>query len=90
VRPPISTSSEQGVAGQRLAADDVAQLEGEALERRQAAGFLVEVAEVEAPAVALAAAMLAHDAVEPAIEAAGEIEIGPVDGEDERVVEDGL
>jgi hypothetical protein len=34
--------------------------------------------------------VLAHDAVEPAVEAAGEIEIGRVDGEDERVIEDGL
>jgi hypothetical protein len=62
---------EQRVAGQRLAADDVAQLEGEALEGRQAAGFLVQMAEVEAPAIALVAAMLSHQPIEPAVEAAG-------------------
>ena len=48
------------------------------------------MAEVEAPSIALAAAMLAHDPVEPAFEAAGQIEISPVDGEHERVVEHGL
>ena len=80
----------QPVAGQRLAADDVAQLEGEAFERRQRAGFLVQMAKVEAPAIALPTAMLAHDAVEPAFEAAGQIEVSPVDGQHERVVEHSL
>ncbi len=50
----------------------------------------MEMVQVEPPAVALAAAVLAHDAVKPAVEAAGEMEIGRVDGEDESVVEDGL
>src|SRR3546814_10679516 len=40
----------QAIARQRLALDDVAQVVGEVLERREAAGFGVEVREVEAPA----------------------------------------
>src|SRR3546814_7126374 len=48
------------------------------------------MAQLETPAGALAAAMLAHDAVEPAVETAGELEIGRIDGEDERVVENGF
>jgi hypothetical protein len=55
--------NEQRVSRQRLAADDVSQLESEALERGQAAGFQMEMAEVEAPAIPLVAAVLAHDAV---------------------------
>ena len=78
----------QTVAGQGLAADDVAQVVGEMLEWREAAGFGVEIGEIEAPAIFLAAAMLAHEAIEPALEAAGQREIGAVDGEDERVIED--
>jgi hypothetical protein len=34
--------------------------------------------------------MFAHEAVEPAIEAAGEIKIGRVDGQDESVVGNGF
>ena len=49
----------------------------------------MQVAEVEAPAIALFAAMLAHNAVEPAVEASSETEIVPVDGQDERIVENG-
>ena len=45
--------------------------------------------EVEAPAEGLAAAVFTHDAVEPAFEPAGQIEIGAVDGENERVIENG-
>jgi hypothetical protein len=79
---------EQRVAGQRLArmmsrSSKAKRLKGEA------AGFLVEVAKVETPAVALTAAVLADDAVEPAVEPARQVEIGAVDGQDERVVEDG-
>ena len=59
-------------------------------EGRQAAGLQVQMAKVEAPTVALFAAVLADQAIEPAIKSAGEIEIGPVDGQHERVVEDGL
>ena len=49
----------------------------------------MEMAEVEAPAIPLAAAVLAHNAVEPALHAAGQVEIRAVDGENERIVEDG-
>ena len=81
--------NEQRVSRQRLAADDVSQLESEALERGQAAGFQMEMAEVESPAIPLVSAVLAHDAVEPALHAAGQVEISAVDGEDERIVENG-
>ncbi|WIG53946.1 MAG: hypothetical protein OJF48_004867 [Afipia sp.] len=50
----------------------------------------MEMAKVEAPSIALAAAVLAHQAVEPAVEAARQIEISAVDREHERVVKNGL
>ena len=71
------------------AADDVAQVVGEVLERRERAGLGMEVDEVEAPAELLATTMLTHEAIEPALQTAGEVEVGAVDGQDERVVEDG-
>ena len=40
--------------------------------------------EVEAPAILLPSAVLAHEAIEPALESAGQIEISPVDGQHER------
>jgi hypothetical protein len=80
----------QRVAGQRLAANDVAQFEGETLERRQAAGLLVKMVEVEAPTVPLATTVLAHEPIKPAVDPARQVEIGAVDGEDQRVVENGL
>jgi hypothetical protein len=86
VRPPISTR-EQRVAGQRLAADDVAQLEGEALEGREAAG-LVDGGSRSASHCAAGRHACAR-AVEPAVEARRSVEIGAVDGQDERVVEHG-
>src|SRR3546814_20401419 len=43
--------------------------------------------EVEAPARRLAAAMLAHDAVEPAFKTAGQVEISPVDRQHQRAIE---
>jgi hypothetical protein len=58
----------QVVTRERLAADDVAQVVGKMLERRQAAGFGVEMSEVEAPAFGLAAAMLANEAIQPALQ----------------------
>ena len=57
----------QVVAGQRLALDDGAQLEPETAQRRQAAGLQMQVREIEAPAVRLPAAMLAHEPVKPAV-----------------------
>ena len=47
----------------------------------------MQVREIEAPAVRLPAAMLAHEAIQPALEPAGQVEIGTVNGEDQRVVE---
>src|SRR5579871_5394701 len=58
------------------------------LERREAAGLGVEMAEVEAPAVILTAAMLADDPIKPALEPASQREISPVYGQNERVFED--
>src|SRR5579885_2652389 len=76
----------QPVAGQRLPADDLAQVVGEVLERREAAGLRVEIRNVEAPAGRLAATVLAHQAIQPALETAGQAEVGAVDGQDQRVV----
>src|SRR5207253_7136519 len=79
---------EQSVPGQRLASDNVAQLEGKPLEGRKATGLQVEMAEVEAPAGALSAAMLAHEPIEPAVEPARQRKVIAVDGEYEGLVED--
>jgi len=75
------------VAWQRLATDNLAQFEGEAPERGEARRFGMQVPEIEPPAAALLAAVLADDSVQPALQAAGEVEIRAVDGEDERVIE---
>src|SRR3546814_15092033 len=55
------------VAGQRLTPHDRAQLESEALHWRERARLHVQMLAVEAPARRLAAAKLAHDAVDPAL-----------------------
>src|SRR5580704_11139180 len=78
----------KGVAGKGLPANDVADVVGEVLERREAAGLREQMREVETPAVLLPAAVLAHDAVEPALQPARQREIGAINGENERVLED--
>src|SRR5580704_2472293 len=78
----------KGVTGKGLAANDVADVVGEVLERREAAGLRVQMREVETPAVLLPAAVLAHDTVEPALQPARQREIRAIDGQDERVFED--
>ena len=85
--PRKAALDDEPIAGQRLAADDLAQVVGEMLERREAAGFGVQMNEVETPAALLAAAVLAHEAIEPALQAAGQVEIRPVDGEHERFIQ---
>ncbi len=44
--------------------------------------------DLEQPAPGLAAGVLAGDAIEPALDAAGEPEVGRIDGEDERAIDD--
>src|SRR3546814_12882563 len=58
------------------------------LERRETAGLGVEMRKIEAPAELLLAAVLAHEAVQPALKTACQPEIVTVDGEDQSVVED--
>ena len=87
-RPPVVAFDQQPVARKGLAADDVAQLEGEALERRKARRLGVEMPELEPPAVRLPAGVLADDAIEPALHAARQREVSAVDRQHERVVED--
>src|SRR3546814_4641863 len=76
----------QAVAGQRLAADDVAQVVGEMLERRETAGLGVEMRKIEAPVELLLAAVLSTAEVQPANKTACQPEIVTVDGRDQRVV----
>ncbi len=47
----------------------------------------MEMDEVKAPAAVLATAVLAYEPVEPALQPAGQVEIRPVDGEDERFLQ---
>ncbi|KIT98028.1 hypothetical protein QU38_02945 [Staphylococcus aureus] len=88
-RPAEALLDGQAVAWQRLAADDVAKVVGEVLEWREAARLGVEMREIEAPAELLLAAVLAHEAVQPALQASRQTEIIAVDRQHERVVEDG-
>src|SRR6266566_8503620 len=48
----------------------------------------MEVRDLKTPAAVLTARVLADDSVEPALEAPGELEVRPVDGQYERIVED--
>jgi len=79
----------QAVAWQRLASRDVAQLECESLERRQARRLVMEMPEIEPPATILPTGMLADQTIEPTLQTSRQPEIGPVDGEHERVIEYG-
>ena len=76
------------VAGQRLARGDTAKLQCEIGDADEASGLFVKVGNLEDPTGRLAAGMLAGDAVEPALDAAGQPKIGRIDGEDERAVDD--
>src|SRR3546814_20374977 len=71
-------------AWQRLTPYVRAELESVARQWRERALLHVQMLEVEAPARRLAAAMLAHDAVEPAFKTAGQVEISPVDRQQDR------
>ncbi len=75
------------VTRQGLSAHDFPQVVREVLERREAARFAVKVREIETPTAGLVSAVLAHHAVEPALEPASQAEICPVDSEDERVIQ---
>lgn len=57
------------------------------LERREDARFGMEVHEIKTPAALLAAAVFAHETVEPALKSARQIEIGAIDREHERVID---
>src|SRR3546814_12064146 len=67
----IGTFKRQLITRQGLAADDVAQVISEVLERAKRAGFCVQMGEVETPATWLAPAMLADDPIEPALQQIG-------------------
>src|SRR5580698_9246701 len=76
------------VARQGLAARDVAQLERKALEWREARRLGVEMTKIEPPPAALTPSVLADETIKPSLQPTGQIEIGRVDSEDQRVVED--
>ena len=59
---------------------------GEPVRLGGAAGLAVKLLEVELPAAGLVPAVFAHQAVEPALDAAGEVEIVRVDGENQSSV----
>jgi hypothetical protein len=58
-----ATLDRERVARQCLPADDLAQIEGEMFERREAARLRVEMPEIEAPAAGLASTVLAHETI---------------------------
>ena len=73
-----------------LAGRDPAQVEREVGRPGEAAGFLMKVRDLENPAVALVAGVLSGDAVKPTLDAASQPEIGRVDGQDQRTVDDAV
>src|SRR5437868_360424 len=77
----------KAIAGKRLSQDDAAKIEGEVRDTREAAGLLVEMGELEDPAAGLPTGMLAGDAIEPALDAAGQPEISRIDRQHERAVD---
>src|SRR5215472_11696606 len=78
------------VAGQRLACDNSADVEREVGEARETRALGVEMPDLEPPAVLLTTGVLTGDAVEPALNAARQREVGPVDGQNEAPVENAL
>ena len=71
--PPVASQDGQPIARQRLSRGDVAQIDREIGEAGETAGFTVQMAKVKAPTAALPAAVLAHQAIEPALDAAGQL-----------------
>jgi len=77
----------QHVPRQRLPGHQGAQVAGEVAGSGQAARLAVEVREIESPPLGLAAAVLAHQAVQPALDTAGQPEIRRVDSEHQGLVQ---
>src|ERR1700681_907336 len=75
------------IARQGLAADDLPEIVGKMLQRREAARLGVQMNEIKTPAAGLASAVLPHEAIEPALQAAGQVEIGAINCEDERFIQ---
>src|SRR5690606_37359207 len=83
-------SNLEAVAGKLLAGRDPAQVEREVGRPGEAAGFLVKVRDLENPAMALVPGVLSGDTVKPSFDAASQPEIGRVDGQDQRTVDDAV
>src|SRR3990167_10274040 len=66
----------QAVAGHGLPRHQGAQVAGKVVRLGGAAGFSVQVLEVELPAAGLVPTVFSHQAVEPALDAAGKVEVG--------------
>src|SRR5574337_2060191 len=77
----------EDVAGQRLPRDQRAQVAGEVVGLGRAARLAVQVPEVELPAARLSSTVLAHQPVQPALDATRESEICRVDGQHQGGVE---
>ncbi|TCS29622.1 hypothetical protein EDC15_1207 [Acetobacter aceti NBRC 14818] len=86
--PQLLAPDREAITGKRLAANNSPQVEREIGDTRQAAGFLVKMGNLEQPALRLMPGMFTSDAVEPAFDAARQAEIGRVDGQDQRAVDD--
>lgn len=78
----------KAIPGERLAGGDAPQIEREIGDTRQTAGFFVEMGDLEQPALRLMPGMFTGDTVEPAFDTTGQAEIGRVDGQDQRAVND--
>ena len=64
-----------------LPAGDIAQFEGEALERREAGRLRVEMMKIEPPTAGLMARVLADEAIKPAFQSVRQAEISGIDSQ---------
>src|SRR5690606_893677 len=76
------------VPWQRLSFYDLAQVKSKLLEWTERTRFEMEMRNIKTPPTLLMAAMFAHHPVKPAIQTAGQPKIFPVDGKNERLIDD--
>jgi len=78
----------QPVLWDTLTGHNFTEVNGEVRKPCQAAALFVELAEGEGPARFLFASMLPDHPVEPALNAAGQVEVGRINGQDKALIED--
>src|SRR5262249_46320086 len=78
----------QPVFRDALTGDNLTDVNGEVRKPCQAAALFVELAEGKRPAPLLFASMLPDHPIEPAPDAAGQVEVGRINGQNKALIED--